>query len=45
MFTWMSVILRRGKWSQGRVGVLGENEKYLEREKFDCPQDTQTGAF
>lgn len=34
VFTWMSVILRRGKRRQGRFGVLGENEKYLEREEL-----------
>lgn len=32
-FTWMSMMLRSGKWRQGGVGVLVENGKYLE-----CPE-------
>lgn len=34
-FTWMSMMLRSGKWRQGGVGVLEENGKHLEYAEFD----------
>lgn len=33
--TWMSIMLKRGKRSQGGVGGLGENRKCLQHTEFD----------